>query len=119
MIRKRVKVRRGLPAGAIAALRFGRTFGAFGPGFGPWTPESIQAARAAWKDDRTRQAALADQARRRGLGPCWAEIAFGRNGTNGLLRTIADLEAVEEAFAAERTAAAAALEINLRPEVLE
>ena len=119
MIRRKAKQRRGLPAGAIAQLRFGRGFGAFGPGFGPWTETSIAAARAGWRDERIRQAALSDQARRRGLGRTFGELAFGPDGKSGLLKSIADLPEVFAVLAKERSRATAEAMKSLRPEILE
>lgn len=71
-----------LPIGGLLQLQCGRDF--FDNGFG----DDVDAMRAAWADgDVRRRVWAAHQARWGDCGCPWAVIAFGRDGSGGMLQT--------------------------------
>ena len=107
VVRKRTKLRRGVPPGAIVHLAHGYDF--FGEGFGDDVyrngPVDLNAMRQAWRDAEIRRQVCARQNTKFPGSLPFAEIAFGPDGDANPHITAAGLSALREEYHAQRDAA--------------
>lgn len=80
----------------------------FGDAYGSGDRADIPAMRRDWSDAGIRETVRSRHRAKWGSGPkCWAELAFGRDGRGGMVRTPADTLAARAEYRRLRDAARA------------